>query len=56
MAGTTNVLDLLDQAVDENGVKMSIDLTSKTYLYLILSGVLIFTCGAIVWHYVNKKM
>jgi len=47
---------LLNKAVDEEGVKLSIDLTARTYFYLALTGVLIFAAGAITWYGIGKTM
>ena len=34
------------------GVKLYVDLTPQTYLFLILSGILIFTAGGFIWKWV----
>lgn len=53
---TTDPLTLLSQAIDADGVKLNIDLTAKTYLNLVLTGIAIFTAGAVVWHYLGKAI
>ena len=53
---TTDPLTLLSQAIDADGVKLNIDLTPKTYLYLVLTGIVIFAAGAVVWHYLGKAI
>jgi len=55
-ATTTDALTLLSQAIDADGVKLNIDLTAKTYLYLVLTGIAIFAAGAVVWHFVGKSI
>jgi len=51
-----DIIEILSQAVDEDGVRLNIDLTPKTYLYLALTGVVIFASGALVWHLIAKKL
>jgi len=55
-AGSTDPLTLLSQAIDVDGVKLNIDLTAKTYLYLVLTGIAIFAAGAVVWHFMGKAI
>ena len=51
-----DILTILNQAVDENGVKVNINLTTNSYIYLAVTGVAIFAVGSLVWHLVNKQL
>jgi len=52
----TDILSLLNQAVDTEGVKLNINLTTQTYLYLALTGIVIFAAGAITWYSIGKAI
>uniref|UniRef100_A0A6M3J6N8 Uncharacterized protein n=1 Tax=viral metagenome TaxID=1070528 RepID=A0A6M3J6N8_9ZZZZ len=47
--------EYLDRFLDpEGGVKLYVDLTPKTYGWLIASGVAVFALGGILWHILPK--
>jgi hypothetical protein len=35
---------------------MNIALSTKTYIYLILSGIAVFAAGAVAWNYIGKAI
>jgi hypothetical protein len=51
-----DILEILNKAVDEDGVKVNIDITTKSYVILFITGVLVFAAGSVIWHTIGKQM
>ena len=49
-------LTLLNKAIDDNGVKVNINITNQSYIYLGITGVAVFALGSLVWHLIGKQL
>jgi hypothetical protein len=51
-----DILEILNQAVDVNGVKVNVNITTQSYIYLGITGVAVFAIGSLVWHLIGKQI
>lgn len=55
-ASTFDIFTVLNNAVDANGLKLNVSLSATTYLYMAVTGVLVFAVGAVIWNVIGKKI